>query len=134
MVESKSAFGGHRLQFRENESERKKSRARVHRICTRPPPNYLISPNSLSDSCCPEWGRRNWEVSGTSPFIRFGIQLYHAFLTTILLRHGQLHHVGDDHVFRWPLYQRRVRLSPVPESQVEDKGDETSHSVVARKR
>ena len=78
----------------------------------------------------------------TFPFIRFGIQLYHAFLTTILLRHGQLHHVGDDHVFRcalyWPLYQatpwRRVRLSPVPESQVEDKGDETSHTVVARKR
>ena len=36
------------------------------------------------------------------------------------------------------LYQatprRRVRLSPVPESQVEDKGDETSHTVVARKR
>jgi hypothetical protein len=66
----------------------------------------------------------------------------HAFLTTILLRHGQLHHVGDDHVFRcalyWPLYQatprRRVRLSPVPESQVEDKSDETSHAVVARKR
>jgi hypothetical protein len=25
-------------------------------------------------------------------------------------------------------------LSPVPESQVEDKGDETSHTVVARKR
>ena len=78
----------------------------------------------------------------TFPFIRFGIQLYHAFLTTILLRLGQLHHVGDDHVFRcalyWPLYQatpwRRVRLSPVPESQVEDKGDETSHTVVARKR
>jgi hypothetical protein len=39
--------------------------------------------------------------SGTSPFIRFGIHLYHSFLTTILLRHGQLHHVGDDHVFRW---------------------------------
>jgi hypothetical protein len=85
-------------------------------------------------------GRRNWEA-GTSPFIRFGIQLYHAFLTTILLRHGQLHHVGDDHVFRcalyWPLYQatprRRVRLSPVPESQVEEKGDETNHTV-ARKR
>jgi hypothetical protein len=30
--------------------------------------------------------------------------------------------------------RRRVRLSPVPESQVEDKGDETSHTVVARKR
>ena len=79
---------------------------------------------------------------GNLLFIRFGIQLFHAFLTTILLRHGQLHHVGDDHVFRcalyWPLYQatprRRVRLSPVPESQVEDKGDETSHTVVARKR
>ena len=27
-----------------------------------------------------------------------------------------------------------VGLSPVPESQVEDKGDETSHTVVARKR
>ena len=27
----------------------------------------------------PEVGRRNWEA-GTSPFIRFGIQLYHAFL------------------------------------------------------
>jgi len=25
-----------------------------------------------------------------------------------------------------------VRLSPVPESQVEDKGDETSHTVVVR--
>ena len=32
------------------------------------------------------------------------------------------------------LRRRRVRLSPVPESQVEDKGDETSHTVVARKR
>jgi hypothetical protein len=80
--------------------------------------------------------------SGTSLFIRSGIQLYHAFLKTILLWHGQLHHVGDDHVFRcalyWPLYQatprKRVRLSPVPESQVEGKGDETSHTVVARKR
>jgi hypothetical protein len=81
----------------------------------------------------------DWDEE-TSPFIRFGIQLYDAFLTTVLLRHGQLHHVGDDHVFRcalyWPLHQatprRRVRLSPVPESQVEDKGDETSHNV-ARK-
>ena len=81
-------------------------------------------------------------VAGTSPFIRFNIQLYHAFLITISLRHGQLHHVGDDHVFRcalyWPQYQatprRSVKLSPVPESQVEDKGDETSHTVVARKR
>ena len=35
----------------------------------------------------------NWEEE-TSPFIRFGIQLYDAFLTTVLLRHGQLHHVG----------------------------------------
>jgi hypothetical protein len=26
-----------------------------------------------------------------------------------------------------------VKLSPVPESQVEDKGDEISHTVVARK-
>ena len=52
-----------------------------------------------------------------------------------------MHHVGmitfSDALY-WPLYQatprRRVRLSPVPESQVEDKGDETSHTVVARKR
>jgi hypothetical protein len=27
-----------------------------------------------------------------------------------------------------------VRLSPVPESQVEDDGDHASHTVVARKR
>ena len=33
---------------------------------------------------------------GTSA--RFGIQLYDAFLTTILHRHDQLHHVGDRHV------------------------------------
>jgi hypothetical protein len=33
-----------------------------------------------------------------------------------------------------PSYAKeRVRLSPVPESQFEDKGDETSHDV-ARKR
>jgi hypothetical protein len=37
--------------------------------------------------------RRNWK-SGTSPFTRFGIQFYHALLTTILLRHRQLHHMG----------------------------------------
>jgi hypothetical protein len=61
---------------------------------------------------------------------------------TILLRHGRLHHVRDDHVFRcaiyWPLYPSYAKeareLSPVRESQVEDKGDETSHTVVARKR
>jgi hypothetical protein len=54
-------------------------------------------------------------------------------LTTILLRHGQLHHVGitfsDGRCTK--LRQGGVRLSPVPESQV---GDETSHTVVARKR
>ena len=44
--------------------------------------------------------RDELQEAGTSPFIRFGIQLYHAFLTTILLRHGQLHHVGDDRVFQ----------------------------------
>jgi hypothetical protein len=67
--------------------------------------------------------------------------MHDAFLTTILLRHGQLYHVGmitfSDALY-WPLYQAtprsRGRLSPVPESQVEDKGDETSHTVVARKR
>jgi hypothetical protein len=54
-------------------------------------------------SYCTQQGRRNWEEE-TSPFIRFGIQLYHAFLTAILLWHGQLHHVGDDDVFpMWSL-------------------------------
>ena len=38
--------------------------------------------------------RGELQEAGTSPFIRFGIQMYDAFLTTILLRHGQLHHVG----------------------------------------
>jgi hypothetical protein len=38
--------------------------------------------------------RGELQEAGTSPFIRFGIQLYHAFLITILLRHGQLHHAG----------------------------------------
>jgi hypothetical protein len=82
----------------------------------------------------------NWKP-GTAPFIRFGIQSYHAFLTTILLRHSQSHHVGmitfSDALFigRCTIYARkRVRLSPVPKSQVEDEGDETSHTVVARKR
>jgi hypothetical protein len=60
-------------------------------------------------------GDRGWEV-GTSPFIRFGIQLYHAFWTTISFRHGQLHHVGDDHALRcalyWPLYQAPIEESP----------------------
>jgi hypothetical protein len=31
--------------------------------------------------------------SRTSPFTRFGIQLYYALLTAIPLRHRQLHHV-----------------------------------------
>ena len=53
--------------------------------------------------------------SGNLPFIRFGIQLYHAFLKTVLLRQGQLHHAEDD----------------VPGSQAEDSGDETNHTVVA---
>jgi hypothetical protein len=33
-------------------------------------------------------------VRRTFPFIRFGIQLCHALLTTILLRHSQLHRAG----------------------------------------
>jgi len=41
--------------------------------------------------------------------------LYHAFLKTVLLRQGQLHHAEDD----------------VPGSQAEDSGDETNHTVVA---
>jgi hypothetical protein len=44
------------------------------------------------------WSRREkpgqLQEAGTSPFMRFRIQLYHAFLMTILLRHRQLHHVG----------------------------------------
>jgi hypothetical protein len=44
-----TAFGDRRLQFRKNESE---SRTCVHRICTRPPSNYLISINSLPN---PSW-------------------------------------------------------------------------------
>ena len=47
---------------------------------------------------------------------------------------------GDDHVFRYAFYRSlyqapprsRVRLSPAPESQVEDKGDETSHNGPAK--
>jgi len=46
--------------------------------------------------------------AGTSLFIRFDIQLCHAFLTIILLRHGQLHHVGNE---RFPM---RSLLAAVP--------------------
>src|SRR3981189_1992882 len=98
-----------------------------------------LIPNAVASD--PRKGGSNWEA-GTSPFMRFGIQLYHAFLTTILLRHGHMHHVGDDHVFRcalsWPLYQatprRRVALTPLPDAQLEYRGNKPSRTVVARKR
>ena len=41
------------VQFRENECE--KSRTCVHRICTRPPSNYLISINSLPNPPLDTW-------------------------------------------------------------------------------
>jgi len=77
--------------------------------------------------------------SGTSPFIPFGIQLYHAFLTTILLRHAELctrkAHYAAEQLSRAAGTRLRFDRPFFKEFtlQVEDKGDETSHTV-ARKR
>jgi hypothetical protein len=70
------------------------------------------------------------------PFIRLAIRLYDPLLTTILLRLRQLHHVRmvklSDALFICRCAKtRRTKLSPVPEAQVEEKGNETSRTVVA---
>ncbi|KJC56911.1 hypothetical protein UP10_31830 [Bradyrhizobium sp. LTSPM299] len=100
-----------------------------------------FAPGSRNSSQLLPWVGAKKLEAGTFPFVRFGIQVSDAFLTAILLRHGQLHHVAMYMFFDafsvgrcTKLRRRRVRFPPVSVSLVENKGDETSHTAAARKR